>query len=476
MRRLIALCVVSLVVALLLGGNGTASAQLASGSIESVRTKALNGDIDAQMEMARIYAEGEDVEQSNEEALEWYRKAAEGGNADAQSVLGHAYGVGQLVPQNYKLAFSWYEKAAEQGNDYAQYNLGVMYDRGQGVLKDHVQAAKWYRLAADQGLAPAQFSLATMYRVGEGVKQDNDESISLYRKAAEQGNVLAQYNLANFFYSGEGVEKDYAEALKWFRKAAEQELPEAQYYMGQIYTYGNGVQSDIREGVNWYLKAAHNGFPGAQTTLGTMYSRGIGVQTDRVTGYMWLELGSVAGNETAISVKNMLSKNLSSRELEEGKRLAREWKGNFEKQTGLDSNVPEAPDSNKPRVFPTGKFDAVQAKIELPTGQTVYATDFHTFDATLEVKDVGKDLISYQLNARIRLRANTQEKKERRLDKFKIVWTEDDSGKLVNQDPTYRNDETDFTISGDELVIKSWVSRNKTTETQTYRKSMKIDN
>ena len=71
-----------------------------------------------------------------------------------------------------------------------------------------------------------------------------------------------------------------------------------------------------------------------------------------------------------------------------------------------------------PIAFPTGTFKAVETKIELPTGQTAYASDFHTFDATLEVKGIGKDLISYELNARLRMRASTQEKKDRRFDKF----------------------------------------------------------
>ncbi|MGL5660576.1 MAG: tetratricopeptide repeat protein, partial [Aeromonas sp.] len=54
------------------------------------------------------------------------QQAAEQGNAAAQYRLGVKYANGQDVPQNYQQALDWLHKAAEQGNPSAQYNLALM--------------------------------------------------------------------------------------------------------------------------------------------------------------------------------------------------------------------------------------------------------------------------------------------------------------------------------------------------------------
>ena len=95
----------------------------------------------------------------NNNDIKAIRKKAENGDAEAQLNMGRMYNQGEGVGQNYKLAAEWFRKAADQVYAMAQYNLGVMYDNGEGVSRNYKQATDWYRKAADQGLPEAKEAL-----------------------------------------------------------------------------------------------------------------------------------------------------------------------------------------------------------------------------------------------------------------------------------------------------------------------------
>ena len=70
----------------------------------------------AQYFLARMYADGQGVDQDFERAAKWYRKAAEKGVGDAQFRLGRLYETGEGVPGDMEYAFGWYSVAAHLGN------------------------------------------------------------------------------------------------------------------------------------------------------------------------------------------------------------------------------------------------------------------------------------------------------------------------------------------------------------------------
>ena len=109
-------------------------------------------------------------------ALKLWLPLADQGNADAQVNLGVLYANGEGVPQSYDEALKWYHKAAEQSDVYALNNLGLMYMRGQGVAASDRTAVTFYRQAAERNFAPAQFNLATMYAQGRGTDLDKAEA------------------------------------------------------------------------------------------------------------------------------------------------------------------------------------------------------------------------------------------------------------------------------------------------------------
>lgn len=80
-----------------------------------VKLTAIEGDADAQFELAGLYAGGEGVKQNLTEAVKWYRKAAEQGHDGAQFKLGLSYQNGKGVPQSDTEAYIWLDISAENG-------------------------------------------------------------------------------------------------------------------------------------------------------------------------------------------------------------------------------------------------------------------------------------------------------------------------------------------------------------------------
>jgi hypothetical protein len=96
-----------------------------------------------------------------------------------------------------------------------------------------------------------------------------------------------------------------------------------------MYDDGQGVPQDDKEAARWYRAAAEQGAAGAQFNLGTMYKHGSGVSQDYVQAFMWYSLA--ASNledeyrEIVVNNQNLLAKEMTSEQIAEAQRLAREW-------------------------------------------------------------------------------------------------------------------------------------------------------
>jgi len=128
---------------------------------------------------------------TSKETIERLRPWVAKGKAWAQSVLGQRYEEGTGVDQSYQQAIEFYELAAGQGDAFGQFKLGCMYDHGRGVDQSYERAAEYYTAAARQGFAEAQCNLGVLYVTGEGVEQSNERARELWMKSAEQGEESA---------------------------------------------------------------------------------------------------------------------------------------------------------------------------------------------------------------------------------------------------------------------------------------------
>ena len=117
---------------------------------------------------------------------------------------------------------------------------------------------------------------------------------------------------------------NYIQALAKFRLAAAQGRASAQVILGLMYSDGQGVAQDYAEAVRWYRLAAAQGHADAQYNLGLMYGKGQGVAQDYVRAHLWFNLAAVKGNADAVKNRDIVAKRMTSQQVAQAQKLARE--------------------------------------------------------------------------------------------------------------------------------------------------------
>jgi len=168
--------------------RGVAGKRDRTGGAKLVRAAADQGFARAQLEVGRMYAEGED------------------------------YAFGALVTQDSAEAARWFRLAAAQGLGAAQIALGDLYFEGRGVAMDEAEAARWYLKAEPNWLNPTR--LGILYEDGRGVPQDLGRALDLYRRGAAWHYPDAAYRLGRLYEEGRGVAQNLDEAARWYDLAA----------------------------------------------------------------------------------------------------------------------------------------------------------------------------------------------------------------------------------------------------------------
>jgi TPR repeat protein len=93
-----------------------------------------------------------------------------------------------------------------------------------------------------------------------------------------------------------------------------------------MYRNGHSVPQDYAEAMRWYRKAAEQGDDNGQYRLGLMYGVGQGVPQDDVLAHMWFNLAAAQGLEKAEGFRDEIVESMTSEQVAEAQRLAREWK------------------------------------------------------------------------------------------------------------------------------------------------------
>ena len=117
---------------------------------------------------------------------------------------------------------------------------------------------------------------------------------------------------------------DYATALQEWTPLAEQGYAAAQYNLGQMYYRGEGVPKDDKEAAKWYRRAVEQGLVEAQFNLGLMYRNGEGVLQDYVLAHLWWNIARSNGLAVTGESMNFLEKKMTSSQIAEAQKLARE--------------------------------------------------------------------------------------------------------------------------------------------------------
>lgn len=159
---------------------------------------------------------------------------------------------------------------------------------------------------------------------------DSTTAMELLVPLAEQGDVRAQVSLGTMSYNA--APPDHEAAAKWFRLAAEQGDVSAERYLGTMYANGQGVARNDREAVKWYGRAAEQGDADAQASLAAMYSAARGTSQNYVQAHKWFNVAALrfppserVKRAQAIRNSERLAEKMSPTQIEEAKRLARDW-------------------------------------------------------------------------------------------------------------------------------------------------------
>ncbi|MCR5348603.1 MAG: TIR domain-containing protein [Bacilli bacterium] len=284
-------------------------------SADALLELAEKGDAQAMLELGDCFVEGEGVEQSLEDAANWYQKAADNGLKEAEEKaakcylalaregdplymfnIGLCYCNGEGVEQSYEKGAEWYKKAADLGNAGAMNNLGLLYRHGQGVKASARQAAIWFKKAAENDNPNGFTNLGLLYEeVG-----DLEEAFRQYSLGAEGGDANAMFKVGYLYYHGIGVEQSFEKAFEWYSKGAELGNTAAMWGLGVCYQYGKCVEQSDEKAFKWYEQSAEGGDPDGQCKTGIFLTNGWGTEADPEKAFEYFQSAAEADNPDAM--------------------------------------------------------------------------------------------------------------------------------------------------------------------------------
>ncbi|MCC7599172.1 sel1 repeat family protein [Janthinobacterium sp. FW305-129] len=243
-----------------------ARADAASHSPESIaefaetRRVAETGDVEAQLELARMLQLGVGAPQDTALSMAWVRKSAEGGYAPAQSALGLAYTVGGKVPIDRVQGEYWLRKGVAQGDALAQTILALEFIDGSSPAEEQALAITWLKKAAlEEHFIPAYNALGEHLMRAAADEQDRGEAFHWFYRSAREKEPAGMRNLARAHELGLGVAQSDKLALVWYERAGwSGDLP-AMRRLLEVYVKGElGQQANAEDAAEWRARLAES--------------------------------------------------------------------------------------------------------------------------------------------------------------------------------------------------------------------------
>jgi TPR repeat protein len=269
----------------------------------------------AQYQLARMYQDGQGIQQDEAKAQELYAASLAGFlKLEQETPASHIeykiagmYDRGNGTEPDAAQSYSWYVKAAEGGHPHAAYRVAKACYDGTGTDQDYKAAEQWFIKAADGADPYAMYSLGKMYRDGIGVEINAETSYSYFLAAAKLEHEFAQFAVAKALLYGMGTEQNTPEALRWFTQVAEKGNHYAEYQVAELLSVENAVPRDEVKAQNLYAEALAGFVLQEQTEpneqleyrIGSMYLHGKGIQKNLVDALPWFLLSANKGNSYA---------------------------------------------------------------------------------------------------------------------------------------------------------------------------------
>ena len=185
--------------------------------------KEISGIVVAQMKAGKLDAETLPAELGKIIGLSELRydtivSLAKDGDLEAQLTLGKMYAEGKIVSKDYAESMRWYKKAAEQNDETAIFSIASLYAQGgPNVETDYSLAVKWFKKLADKGNEAAVLGIAGLYmNGGPNLTQDYRVALTWYEKAAYDGNKTGANRIAQLYFTGgPNLTQSYYNAYVW---------------------------------------------------------------------------------------------------------------------------------------------------------------------------------------------------------------------------------------------------------------------
>lgn len=265
----------------------------------SIETKALAGDTDAALEIARDFDAGDGVPKDPTRAYALFLKAASTGSMDGLEQTGYHELNGIGTEKDTAKALESFRKATLLGSGYAAQEIGWMYEKGIGVLQNDQMAVQWYQQAIQKGHFEACGALGWLTENGRGTPKDDTLAAKLYFMGASHGDDISQDNLGWLCVEGRGVTgKNYELAMTLFQESAKQGNARAEGNIGYLYEHGLGVPADDAKSMDWFKRSADHGDLKSQEFMaGKCIARPNGVMDSEMHHYALLSArqGSTQG-------------------------------------------------------------------------------------------------------------------------------------------------------------------------------------
>jgi len=144
------------------------------------------------------------------------------------------------------MLFSFQARAQESMDEYKDIKPGIFLPPEAVV-------------APDDGRAENAIETVTMDDILKSYRDGNfDVVLKQLEPLAKNGHHQAEEILGLMYKNGRGVKQDFEQAVFWFSRAAEGSRPLAQHHLGILYYAGQGVVSDPTRALMWiYVALAH---------------------------------------------------------------------------------------------------------------------------------------------------------------------------------------------------------------------------
>lgn len=227
--------------------------------------------------------------------------------------------------EDYTTAYKLYQGVAKEYSPQALYQLGVMNELGLGTKQDHTQAMHYFRAAAKNGHLDAYYDIALLHEHGRGVPKNEKEAILNYQIAADKGHVRSLHNLAHLYAESNPPLKDEKKAFQYYLIASNKGFTLSQMQLANFYLGGRGCSVDDEKALSLYktilLKEDH---PEAQYNAALMIARGLGTAQNDILAYALWENNAALGDKDSAFNRDVLSKRISSEEIETAKELSKD--------------------------------------------------------------------------------------------------------------------------------------------------------